>query len=206
MNLLNYEKLFEPYTRDGHTLENTMKYLNKLAANRGISEADVEMAISEVFDEMAGGRVFSKTKCHCGCGIDKAATDLIHTIRDRVLEKKGNRIGTVVELSKESNIRIRVLLNLIGSELRNIKDRIEEVKEGTEKVKVDLDSKFNELKTETTFTNEVVSDSSMVVDRIYKTTKEYKKANRLPLVERSKIVGSLQKIWWLFCPEDKVGS
>jgi hypothetical protein len=84
--ITNYEKLFEPYTKDGHTLEATLKYLQKVANQRGISHDIMELAINEIFNDIANGKEFSKTKCSCGCGIDKAATDLIHSIRDRMLE------------------------------------------------------------------------------------------------------------------------
>ena len=46
----------------------------------------MELAINDIFSQIQQGKDFSKTKCHCGCGIDKAATDLIHSIRDRMLE------------------------------------------------------------------------------------------------------------------------
>ena len=85
MMLLNYESLFEPYTKDGHTLENTLKYLRQEADKHNIPTEIMEIAINEVFTQMAQGRTFSKTKCSCGCGLDKAATDLIHTIRDTML-------------------------------------------------------------------------------------------------------------------------
>ena len=82
--LINYEKLFEPYTGDGHTLENTIKYLKSEAAKHKIDTEIMELAMNEIFTEIAGGRMFNKTKCSCGCGIDKGATDLIHAIRDRM--------------------------------------------------------------------------------------------------------------------------
>ena len=84
--ILNYEKLFVPYTEHGHTWEATLKYLQKVAAQRHIPSEIMELAITEIFSEIADGRKFNKEKCSCGCGIDKAATDLIHAIRDRMLE------------------------------------------------------------------------------------------------------------------------
>jgi len=86
MTAIMYEKLFEPYSGDGHTIEATLKYLKKEALQRNISDDVVELAWNEVFAEIASGRKFSTEKCSCGCGINKAATDLIHTIRDRMFE------------------------------------------------------------------------------------------------------------------------
>lgn len=95
--LINYYELFRPYMQDGHTLEATFRYLKKFAAQRGISDAIMELGINEVFMEAAGGKQFSKTKCHCGCGIDKAATDFIHTIQERIVEISENQ---QVEINK----------------------------------------------------------------------------------------------------------
>lgn len=83
---MNYEELFKPYTEDGHTLESTLKYLQKIAAHNNISNDILELAINEIFNDIANGKEFSKEKCHCGCGIDKSATDLIHSIRDRMID------------------------------------------------------------------------------------------------------------------------
>ena len=85
MILLNYEELFKPYTADGHTMENTLKYLKQEADKHSVPSEIMEIAINEVFAQLAQGKQFSKTKCSCGCGLDKAATDLIHTIRDNML-------------------------------------------------------------------------------------------------------------------------
>jgi hypothetical protein len=95
---MRYDKLFEPYTGDGHTLEATIKYLTNLAVNKGVAPEVVEMAINEVFSEVAAGREFSKTKCSCGCGIDKAATDLIHTIQSRIFNIDKTRVTAVKDI------------------------------------------------------------------------------------------------------------
>ena len=58
--MLNYEKLFEPYTGDGNKLENAIRFLNKTAANRGIGPDIVELAINEIFSELASGKEYPK--------------------------------------------------------------------------------------------------------------------------------------------------
>jgi len=83
--IMNYRELFKPYNGDGHTLEQMITYLSKVAARHGITQDIVELSINEVFNQIANGKEFSKDKCSCGCGIDKAATDLIHTIRYNML-------------------------------------------------------------------------------------------------------------------------
>lgn len=83
--IMNYDELFKPYASDGHSLENIIKYLKNIAAQKNISNDVLELAVNEVFNQVANGKEFNKEKCSCGCGIDKAATDLIHTMRDRML-------------------------------------------------------------------------------------------------------------------------
>ena len=84
--IIDLEKQFKPYAADGHTVESMIKFLKQTAEKRGCNPDFADLAINDVFMEMTRGRKFSKTKCFCGCGIDKAATDLIHTIRRRMLE------------------------------------------------------------------------------------------------------------------------
>jgi hypothetical protein len=84
--LIVYGELFAPYTEDGHTLESAIRYWKKVAGSKGISMDVVELAMGEIFNRVANGYEFPKDHCPCGCGIDKAATALIHAVRDRMLE------------------------------------------------------------------------------------------------------------------------
>ena len=103
--IMNYDKLFEPYTKDGHTLENTLKYLQKVAGQRGITSDIMELAINEIFN---------KEKCSCGCGIDKAATDLIHAIRDRMLMLDGVKTTMFKDLLQQR------YTNVIADQMKRI--------------------------------------------------------------------------------------
>jgi len=82
---MDFEQLFKPYTEDGHTLDNTIKYLKKTASQMGLHDESVTLAIQQTFAEVSQGSLFSKTKCRCGCGIDKAGTDIVHYMRDKML-------------------------------------------------------------------------------------------------------------------------
>ena len=84
MTALLYNKLFAPYTIDGHTLERTLKYLANVAAQKNIPTDVLELAINEIFAKIANGHEFPKDKCPCGCGIDKAGTAVIHAILARM--------------------------------------------------------------------------------------------------------------------------
>ena len=102
--MIQYEKLFKPFTEDGHTLEQAVKFFTTFAASKNISNDIMEVALNEVFGELAQGREFSKTKCHCGCGIDKAATDLIHTITDRMVTIDKKATVKVVDLLQKRHM------------------------------------------------------------------------------------------------------
>lgn len=94
----NYIELFEPYTGDGHTLESVVTYLKKTAATLGIDDALVAVAMEKVFLDIENGKEFPKDKCPCGCGIDKAATALIHEIRDYMISLNGEASRKYVEI------------------------------------------------------------------------------------------------------------
>jgi len=82
--MINYKEMFRPYTIDGHTLEAAMRYWQKVAATKGIKPEVMELAINTVFNQIASGHAFPLDCCPCGCGIDKAATALIHEV-ERVM-------------------------------------------------------------------------------------------------------------------------
>lgn len=128
MTAIMYEKLFEPYTKDGHTLENTFKYISNLAVQKGISSDVVELAFNEIFAEVANGKEFSKEKCSCGCGIDKAATELIHAIRDRMLEIDRVNTEAVKNLMQE---RYRLFLEQEMKRVSNFDKEYNKVLNGT---------------------------------------------------------------------------
>jgi hypothetical protein len=105
--MMVYKELFAPYTGDGHTIGATFKYLHKLAVEKEISLEVMEMAINDVFSQVQHGKVFSKDHCPCGCGIDKAATGLIHAIRSKMfaLDKE-----VTAEVERVMNDRWNVII------------------------------------------------------------------------------------------------
>ena len=82
---LNYKKLWEDggYGEDNF-LENTIAFILKKAKAEALPEGLAEIAINEVFMEVAGGRQFSLDKCPCGCGIDKSGTAITHEMLARI--------------------------------------------------------------------------------------------------------------------------
>ena len=104
---MTYKELFEPYTRDGHTLEASIKFLIKEAKLKDIPVDLVDLAVQEIMMEVQNGRTFPLDKCPCGCGIDKAGTAITHTMLSRLKELDWN---LQAELSKfweqRANLRI----------------------------------------------------------------------------------------------------
>ena len=88
MMVPNYEKLFEPYTADGATLEGTLKWLKKTS---NASEMVIGQVLSETMLKLAEGYEFDRKKCHCGCGLTNAHTSIEHYMLAQVkaLEEKG---------------------------------------------------------------------------------------------------------------------
>jgi len=93
--MIDYVKLFEPYTGDGHTFEAMDRYLHSEAAKFGISDDIVEIALNEVFAGISRGDAYSTEVCRCGCGIDKAGTDLTHYIKQRMVDISASQVRAV---------------------------------------------------------------------------------------------------------------
>jgi hypothetical protein len=70
----SYQELFQPYTKDGATLEGTIKWLQKHTAHPEVLAA----VIANTFAKLAGGLDLSKELCACGCGMTGVHTALEH--------------------------------------------------------------------------------------------------------------------------------
>ena len=112
--MIAYKNLFAAYTEDGHTLENTFRYLAKEAKDNGISSEIMEMAINDIFSQIQHGKEFPKDKCPCGCGIDKAATALIHAIKQRMIDLSNE---VTIEIEKVMQRKYNIMLE---SEMKKI--------------------------------------------------------------------------------------
>jgi hypothetical protein len=104
---LDYEKLFEPYTRDGHTLENSVRYLRQTAATLGIDPQFVEMAMRVIFTRVADGHNYPMDKCPCGCGIDKAGTAITHAMRDEMIRLSKQDAQEYLKLVNRAEARLK---------------------------------------------------------------------------------------------------
>jgi len=130
---MDYEKLFEPYTVDGHSIENAIRFLIKEAKLKGINEDLVPVAVQEVMFEVQNGKHFSLNKCPCGCGIDKAGTAITHAMLERLKALDWNlqaEIGKFFE--QRSNLKLTEFFN---GQKKIQKDKAKQVKKRLKQIK-----------------------------------------------------------------------
>lgn len=81
--LPNFEKLFEPYSKDGATLDKTLLWLAKVTK---APEQVIQTVVSETFLRMSEGVEFPKDGCQCGCELKNVHTAISHYMRDEVFK------------------------------------------------------------------------------------------------------------------------
>jgi hypothetical protein len=116
--LMNYEELFKEHftSRDkNYTLANTLRFWQKMAGARNISGAVLEVAISRVFNRLAGGEKFDGP-CACGCGGAGIATPFIHAV-----------LLDMVTLDEDTQGKIAELLNMKFSKV--VEDQMRRIAE-----------------------------------------------------------------------------
>lgn len=64
--MFDYHKLYEPFAREGHGLDNTIKWLKDTTK---ASDLIIDQVISETMQELSEGRKF-RLPCPCGCGFE----------------------------------------------------------------------------------------------------------------------------------------
>lgn len=108
---MDYKKLFEPYTRDGNTFENSIRYLRKEATARGVEFLVVDLAVQEIMMEVQNGREFPLDCCPCGCESRKAGTAITHAMRAKMFELDEALQGEIIKICEQTaNQRIAVFV------------------------------------------------------------------------------------------------
>jgi len=105
MIIPEYEKLFEPYTKDGAKLENTIAWLQKQTQ---APDEVIEQVVADTFTKLAEGYKFSTAGCDCGCGLKNAHTAIEHYMRAEVL-KLNNKAEQAFLAVLEQRERARIL-------------------------------------------------------------------------------------------------
>ena len=120
--ILDYQNIWneKEFAKDGHTLELTLKYMNKTAKEHNIDVEIAAMAIREIMQEVNDGKDFPLI-CPCGCGIDKSGTSVNHAMKGRMFE-----ISNVVETSRVTILQDRhnkSILNHIAEDNRKYTEK-----------------------------------------------------------------------------------
>lgn len=108
MMVPNFEKLYEPYTADGATLEKSTNWLRKTT---GAPDVVIQQIISETMVKLAEGMEFSREKCSCGCDIETAEAAIEHYMRRQVrerLEKANQSFLTAVQGNTQAIIEAHI--------------------------------------------------------------------------------------------------
>lgn len=86
--ILDFEKLYEPYSKDAD-LKTTMLWFEREAAKLGVPSDVRDAAVAETFLEMANGKTFSTDGCTCGCEfpIKWSSVDMNHYALKKMIEK-----------------------------------------------------------------------------------------------------------------------
>jgi len=80
--MFDYEKLFEPYSADGSSLELTINWLKKTTK---CEEIVIDQVINETMQKLSHGEDFTGN-CECGCGLKNAHTKINHYMLARTYD------------------------------------------------------------------------------------------------------------------------
>ena len=133
---LNYKELYEPYTRDGNTLENTIRYLRKEAETRGIEFSIVDLAMQEIFMEVHNGKNYLDIVCPCGCESTKAGTAITHAMRSKMFELDEALQTEIAKICENTaNLRISTYVKRQKAWQKQEKKRLKQEKKARKKRK-----------------------------------------------------------------------
>ena len=96
--MLNYKKLFEPFTGNGATLDKTMAWLKKTTQ---ADQAIIDQVIAETMDKVDKGNTFP-LPCPCGCEMTN-----VHTPIEHYMVSETKRLQKEVDLSQVEFINAR---------------------------------------------------------------------------------------------------
>lgn len=98
--MLNYEKMFEPYTSAGATLPGSISWLKKIT---GADQAIIDQAIAETMDRVSDGESFPRP-CRCGCG---GNPDNVHTPINHYMLRTVQRLQVTIVAAQSKIIQDR---------------------------------------------------------------------------------------------------
>ena len=96
--MFDYEKLFEPYTEDGSSLELTMKWLKKTV---DCDDRVIDQVVNDMMQKLSQGDDFTG-KCGCGCELENAHTKINHYMLVKAFELKSKTDKAYISVLQES--------------------------------------------------------------------------------------------------------
>lgn len=110
--MFDYEKLFEPYTKDGCSLEMLIDWIKEKTKADG---SIIDQAVSTIMQELSDGASY-QSPCPC-CGVDNAHRHISHRLlsitSDLVIQFENAKIK-ILENAERSRLdkRLRQITNL----------------------------------------------------------------------------------------------
>lgn len=106
--LIEAKELFEPYTKDGCTLELFRNWLMTEGKTFGFDVSIVDLVLAELLLELKNGRSFLKP-CNCGC-----PSTNVHTYINHYAHKRCREVQQEVEESRAHILEIGLNKRILG--------------------------------------------------------------------------------------------
>ena len=107
MIIPDMQKLYEPFTKDGGTLDGAIRWIKKTTE---CDDSIVQAVIAETFIELVNGKDFTGP-CPCGCDIKRVHTHIEHYMGKKCLEiKKEAEMSHAAVVQK--NIQAMILAHI----------------------------------------------------------------------------------------------
>ena len=121
--MFHYEKMFEPFTENGATLEGSIKWLKNTT---GADQSIIDQAIAETMDKLSQGEKF-ELPCPCGCGLSNVHTHINHYMLSTVLRLQKEVLKAQVKIIQD---RQKMLIETQLKQLSNFDKEYDKMMNG----------------------------------------------------------------------------
>lgn len=107
--MFDYEKLFEPFTGNGATLEGSINWLKKTA---DVDDLIVDQVVSDTMNLLSHGEKFP-LPCPCGCDLKHVNVPIEHYMLSKALDLKKKTKAAfikVIEINEKNRLQARMKL------------------------------------------------------------------------------------------------
>jgi len=96
--MFHYEKMFEPFTKDGSTLELSISWLKKTT---GADDRIIDQVVNDTMQALSQNKKFT-LPCPCGCGMTNVHTPINHYMLSRAYDLKDRAETAFIRVIKEN--------------------------------------------------------------------------------------------------------